>query len=81
MKLDKKILILSVDRDNDIGIKTSIEGPIVGREKILDTAVKLAIKDPAESDMNVLFDAIKLFDEYQNCFKALEVAALTGDRK
>ncbi len=81
MKLDKKVLILSVDRDNDIGIKTDIEGPIVGREKILDAAVKLAIKDPAESDMNVLFDVIKLYDEYQDQFKALEVAALTGDKE
>lgn len=81
MKLDKKVLILSVDRDNDIGIKTDIGGPIVGREKILDIAVKLAIKDPAESDMNVLFDLIKLYDEYQDQFKALEVAALTGDKE
>jgi len=81
MKLDKKVLILSVDRDNDIGIKTGIEGPIIGRKKVLDTAVKLAIKDPTESDMNVLFDAIKLYDEYKGQFKALEVAALTGDKE
>ncbi len=81
MQLDKKVLILSVDRDNDIGMKAGIEGPIVGREKILDAAVKLAIKDPAESDMNVLFDVIKLYDEYQDQFKALEVAALTGDKE
>ena len=81
MKLDKKVLILSVDRDNDIGIKTGIEGPIVGREKVLDTAVKLAIKDPSESDMNVLFDAIKLYDEHKEDFKALEVAAVTGDKE
>jgi putative membrane protein len=81
MSLDKRVLILSVDRDNDIGIKTGVKGPILGRKNILDTAVSLAVKDPTESDMNVLFDAVKLYNDYQGEFENLEVAALTGDEE
>ena len=81
MSQDKRVLILSVDRDNDIGLKAGIEGPIVGKERILDAAVKLAIEDPTESDMNVLFDTIRLYDQYKNDFNAIEVAAVTGDKE
>ena len=44
-----KILVICVDRDNDIGEMLGVEGPIIGREKNLEVAKNLALKDPEES--------------------------------
>ena len=75
----KKVLILSVDRDNDLGRKAQIEGPIVGRHEVMDAATKLGMADPTDSDTNVLFRAIKVRDEYAEQVKKIQVAAVTGD--
>ncbi|MEA1994233.1 MAG: DUF373 family protein, partial [Euryarchaeota archaeon] len=79
MRSVKKVLILSVDRDNDIGTKAGIEGPIIGKDDVLDTAVDLALEDPTESDMNVLFYSIKLYEKHKDDFRDVELAVLTGD--
>ena len=62
-KRKKKVLVLCVDRDNDIGIKTGIKPPIIGREHNLEAASKLALTDPEESDSNAIFGAVKVYDE------------------
>lgn len=77
----KKILVLSVDRDNDLGRKAGVEGPILGREKVLDAAIKLGLADPTDSDTNVLFRAVNLRDELEREARAVDVAAVTGDEK
>ena len=41
-----RTLVLTVDRDNDLGIKTAIRGPVVGRRQVLTAALKLGIADP-----------------------------------
>ncbi len=74
----EKILVLCVDRDGDIKTKLGVEGPIYGREKTLDTATRLALKDPTESDANALFETVKLGDELKSEDKEVEVAAITG---
>jgi len=75
-----KILIACVDRDADIEIKTGIRGAIVGRENILNAALKLGLADPEESDANVLFYGVKLYDKLKKENKEVELAALSGDR-
>ena len=75
----EKILVISVDRDNDVGQKTGIEGPIVGREKAIDAATKLSVKDPEESDSNAIFGTVKLLDELGEKYEA-EVAVITGHK-
>ena len=74
-----KILILSVDRDDDIGRKAHIKGPIIGRENVLQSATALGLADPEESDFNALFSAVRVFDELQKQYDC-QVAVLTGDR-
>jgi putative membrane protein len=74
----EKILILCVDRDGDIKSKLGEAGPIYGRDKTLDVATKLALKDPSESDANALFEAVKIGDELASEDKEVEVAAITG---
>ncbi|MBN1786120.1 MAG: DUF373 family protein [Candidatus Methanofastidiosa archaeon] len=75
-----KILVLGVDRDNDIGDKIGVDGPILGREAIRETAIELGIADPTESDTNVLFHCIKLYDKLKKEGKEVYVAIVTGDR-
>jgi len=74
-----KVLVLSVDRDNDIGMKTRFRGPILGREEVLKAANALGLSDPEDSDFNALFQAVRIFDDIKKQFTS-QVAVLTGDR-
>ena len=57
-----RTLVLTVDRDNDLGIKTAIRGPVVGRRQVLTAALKLGIADPEESDTNAILGALSQHD-------------------
>jgi uncharacterized membrane protein len=61
-KPKNRTLILCVDRDDDIGKKTGIETPVIGRENNMKAASQLALIDPEESDANAIFGAVKMFD-------------------
>ena len=77
----KRILILCVDRDGDIEVKTGIKTPLLGRTANLDGAVSLALKDPEEPDANAMFEAIRLHDRLQNekqPQEIFEVATISG---
>ncbi|MEK6958297.1 MAG: DUF373 family protein [archaeon] len=80
MKENESILVLCVDRDNDLGKKAGIQGPIIGREKCLQAAAKLALSDPTESDANAIFGTVKKFDEAKQYSNA-QIAVLTGHGK
>ena len=79
-KQENMLLVLCIDRDNDIGMKISKQGPIIGREENLKTATELAITDPSESDANCIFGAIKEYDKYVKQNKLCEIISLTGNR-
>jgi len=70
------LLILCVDLDDDLGRKTDHETPVVGRDAVETAAVDLATADPEDSDVNVLFEGIHLYDAIDD--EAVEVAAVTG---
>jgi len=74
-----RILVMSVDRDNDVGRKTGVKGPVLGREKVLDTAMKLGLADPEESDSNAIFGAVKVFEELKEKYSS-ELVVLTGHK-
>lgn len=71
-------MIVCVDRDNDLGRKTKIVGPVIGRDSNLKSAAKLALADPGESDANTMFAAVKKYDELKQNFNDIEVITLTG---
>jgi putative membrane protein len=73
----KRLLVLTVDIDDDLGEKAKIKGPVIGRERCLQAASKLAVADPTDVDANTLFEAVKTFDEL-NKENKVEIAALTG---
>lgn len=81
MKEIKNVLVVCIDRDNDLGRKANITGPVVGRSKNLNSAAKLALSDPSDSDVNSIFAAVKKFDEVKGQFSNAEIATLTGHGK
>jgi len=58
----ERTLVLCVDRDDDLGVKAGIETPVIGREKNINAAVTLALRDPEEPDSNAIFEAVRIFD-------------------
>lgn len=79
-----RTLVLTVDRDNDLGIKTSIRGPVIGRKQVLTAALRLGIADPEESDTNAILGALNQHDnlvEMDSETDEVEIAILTGDEK
>jgi len=74
-----KTLVLSVDRDDDIGYKAKVESPCVGRAACLKAANTLALADPEDSDINAIFQAVKIFDELIARGEDAEVAVIAGN--
>lgn len=73
-----RLLVVNVDRDDDIGLKTGLETPIVGRQRCLEAATKLSLADPEEADGNAIFASIKMHDELVAKGYYCDVAVLAG---
>lgn len=58
----ERILILCVDRDDDLGIKARVKTPVLGRDENLNAAISLALQDPEEPDANAIFEAVRIYD-------------------
>ncbi len=74
-------LVVCVDRDDDLGRKASVAGPVIGRSALIDAAVKLATVDPEDSDTNAIFAAVSLLDELKGAGEEAEACILTGSPK
>jgi len=72
-------IVLCVDRDNDLGEKTGIQGPVIGRDKNIEAAKLLAIADPEDSDANAIFGAVSAYDKLKQAGEDVEVVTITGD--
>ncbi|MCS7133452.1 MAG: DUF373 family protein [Candidatus Caldarchaeum sp.] len=79
----RSLLIVVVDRDDDLGQKAGVKGPVVGRQANVDAALKLALADPEDPDANAIFYAVKLYDEMSRGRpeEKIEVVTLTGSTK
>ncbi|MFG1446584.1 MAG: DUF373 family protein [Thermoplasmatales archaeon] len=75
-----RTLVLCVDRDNDFGEKAGVNSPIIGREKNLEAANALMLKDAEDSDANALFSAISTFDSLRNSGEEIEIATICGNK-
>jgi putative membrane protein len=73
-----KILVLCIDRDNDIGSKGGIETPIVGRDACINAGTRLALEDPEDADSNAIFGAVKTYEELVSKDYDAEVAVVAG---
>jgi len=77
----KRVLVLCVDRDGDLGAKAGVKTPVVGREDNINAAVSLALKDPEEPDANAMFEAVRIYDRLKaenRPEEVVEVATLSG---
>jgi putative membrane protein len=74
-----RTLVLSVDRDDDIGWKAKVESPVIGREACLNAAITLALADPEDSDLNAIFQAVKIYDELIAKGEEAVVAVIAGN--
>ncbi len=74
-----RIVVLCVDRDDDLGEKAEVDGPVIGREKVIDAATKLGMKDPGDTDFNSMFEAVRVYEELKKQYDS-EVSVLSGDR-
>ena len=77
-----RTLVLTVDRDNDLGVKAGIRGPVIGRKATLAAALRLGIADPEESDTNAILGALHQHDrlaEEAIGDDEVQIALLTGD--
>jgi putative membrane protein len=74
-------LVVCIDRDDDLGRKAGVAGPVVGRAPVLDAAVRLGTVDPEDSDTNAIFAAVSLLDELRGAGEECEVCILTGSPK
>ncbi|MGI0068482.1 MAG: DUF373 family protein, partial [Thermoplasmata archaeon] len=72
-------LVVCVDRDDDLGRKAGIVGPVLGRASVIEAATRLAVADPEDADTNAMFAAVRLFDEISASRESVEVCILTGD--
>lgn len=78
---EEKLLILCVDRDGDLGVKTEEKTPILGRNENLAAAVSLALKDPEEPDANAMFEAVRIYDQLKKQgqpHESFQIATISG---
>ena len=73
-----KLLIICVDRDNDIGEKTGITTPVIGRDACIEAAQRLALEDPEDADSNSIFFAIKTYEDLVSKGYQAEVISVAG---
>ncbi len=79
-KQSHSILVLCIDRDDDIGQKAGVRGPIIGKEAVLSAANKLGLADPEDTDFNALFDSVRVYEEVRKDQNGVSVAAITGHK-
>ncbi len=77
----RKLLVLVVDRDDDLKRKTGISTPLIGFEENLKAAQALALSDPEEADVNAMFGALRVYKELVDKFSKenVEIATLAGE--
>ena len=75
-----KLLVICVDRDDDIGKKAGISSPVVGRNACLDAAQRLALEDPEDDDSNAIFGAVKTYEDLISKGYTAEVVTIAGDK-
>jgi len=74
-----RTLVLSVDRDDDIGWKAKIDSPVIGRAATIKAANTLALADPEDSDVNAIFMAVKIYDELTAKGEDTAIAVIAGN--
>lgn len=73
-----RLLVICVDRDNDVGEKAGIKTPVMGRDSCIEAAQRLALEDPEDADSNSIFAAIKTYEDLVSKGYITEVVTVAG---
>jgi len=73
-----KLLVICVDRDNDVGDKAGIATPVFGRNACIEAAQRLALEDPEDVDSNSIFYAIKTYEDLVSKGYQAEIVTVAG---
>jgi putative membrane protein len=73
-----RVLVLCIDRDDDIGSKGGVKTPILGKNHCIDAGLRLAIEDPEDPDANAIFGAVKAYEKLLLKGYDSEVALVAG---
>lgn len=73
-----RLLVICIDRDNDVGDKAGIITPVVGRDACIEAAQRLALEDPEDADSNSIFAAIKTYEDLISKGYQVEVVTVAG---
>jgi len=74
-----EILVLCIDRDDDLGRKAGIVSPVVGRAANVEATLALGLADPEDSDVNTILGGIQVYDDLASQGRAVEIASVAGD--
>ena len=73
-----KLLVICVDRDDDVGRKAGITTPVVGRDSCINAAQRLALEDPEDADSNSIFYAVKTYEDLVSKGYDVQVVVVAG---
>lgn len=73
-----RLLVICVDRDDDVGKKAGVITPVVGRNACIEAAQRLALEDPEDADSNSIFAAVKTYEDLVSKGYQAEVIVVTG---
>lgn len=76
-----RLLVICVDRDDDIGVKAGVVTPVIGRNACIEAAQRLALEDPEDADSNSIFAAVKTFEDLVSKGYQAEVAVVSGTER
>ncbi len=76
----RKILVLCIDRDDDLGKKAGVKTPLIGSKANIKGASALALADPTESDINAIFQAVKTYKDLKKSGDDAIVATIAGHK-
>ena len=72
------LLVICVDRDDDVGKKAGISTPVIGRNACIEAAQRLALEDPEDADSNAIFSAIKTYEDLVSSGYKAQVITVAG---
>ena len=72
------LLVICVDRDDDVGKKAGITTPVIGRDECIQAAQRLALEDPEDADSNAIFSAIKTYEDLVSKGYKAQVVTVAG---
>lgn len=73
-----RLLVICVDRDDDVGKKAGVITPVVGRNACIEAAQRLALEDPEDADSNSIFAAVKTYEDLVSKGYQAEVIVVAG---